>query len=154
MEDAEFRSYFREQQVSLQWLPLLRALAAELGSREEPETLRQLFSSIGQRLAGEAVNHLENLSTLAELQGGLNEFWFRMQWGWVRLSEGREQIEIVHHACPLAEAFTDEALGWTCGFLEGYYQAIFAQMGAADQMRVRLVGVSDDGLTLNFELGR
>jgi hypothetical protein len=153
MEDAEFRAYFREQQVSLQWLPLLRAMAAELGAQEDIELLRQLFLRIGQRLATESSDYYEGLSTLTVLEQGLNDFWSRMQWGWVRLVEGRSQIEIVHHASPLAEAFGDEALAWSAGVLEGYYQTVFGQLGAGGDLQIRLVGISDDGLTLHFEFG-
>lgn len=153
MEDADFRNYFREQQVSLQWLPFLRAMSAELEAQEEIDLLRQLFVRIGQRLATESASYYEGLATLPELERGLNDFWSRMQWGWVRLLEARSQIEIVHHAAPLAEAFGDESLRWSAGVLEGYYQTVFGQLGAGAELRIRLVGISDDGLTLHFEFG-
>lgn len=152
MTDAEFRRYFREQQVSLQWLPVLRALAAELESRESPEVLRSLFSAMGQRLASEAGAQLGDPDTLAELQQSLNDFWSQMNWGWVTLTEQAGSLEILHHAAPLAEAFGDEALVWSCGFLEGFYQATCQGLGAQASLSVQWVDMADEGSTLVFEL--
>ena len=152
MADAEFRRYFREQQVSLQWLPVLRALAAELESRESPEALRSLFSAMGQRLASEAGAQLGNPETLADLQQGLNDFWSQMNWGWVTLLEHSGSLEIRHHAAPLAEAFGDDSLVWSCGFLEGFYQTTLEALGAQAGMTVQWVDMADEGGTLVLEL--
>lgn len=152
MTDAEFRRYFREQQVSLQWLPVLRALAAELESRESPEVLRNLFSAMGRRLASEASTQLGSPDTLSELAQNLNDFWSQMNWGWVTLLEQSGSLEIQHHAAPLAEAFGDDSLVWSCGFLEGFYQTTLEALGAQASMSVQWVDMADEGSTLVFEL--
>lgn len=153
MIDAEFRAYFREQQVSLQWLPVLRALAAELEARESAETLRALFSAVGSQVAAEAVERLSQPDTLAALEQGLNDFWSLMHWGWVRLQDQGHTIGLAHCACPLVEAFGADSAIWSCGFLEGFYQTIFTRLGAVAELHVRWRELRDEDMTMTFDFG-
>jgi len=136
MPSANFENYFRSQQVSLQWLPVLRALALELSANADAAALRQLFSKVGERFAKDVQERFESVQTLAELEESLNEFWTQLNWGWVSLTEAKGAIEIDHQAAPLAEAFGDDQLVWTVGLLEGFYQSIFVVLGAGDTMKV------------------
>ena len=77
-----------------------------------------------------------------------------MNWGWVELTEVKGYIDIVHHAAPLAEAFGDEALEWSVGLLEGFYQTIFSVLGASDKMVARSIGEPSDGMELRLRFGR
>ncbi len=140
MSSDPFLTYFRTQQLSLQWLPVLRALAVELANGADSAGLRQLFFKVGERFAKDVEDRFESVQTLFELEDAINEFWSQLNWGWVHFTEVRGGIEIVHQASPLAEAFGDEHLGWSVGLLEGFYQALFSILGAGATMRVVAIG--------------
>ncbi len=136
MPSDNFNNYFRSQQVSLQWLPVLRALALELSASADTQGLRQLFCKVGERFAKDVEERFQEVQTLIELEEYLNEFWAQLNWGWVHFTEAKGAIEIEHQAVPLAEAFGDEALVWSVGLLEGFYQTVFSVLGAGDTMKV------------------
>ncbi|NCN69653.1 MAG: hypothetical protein GW907_00675 [Betaproteobacteria bacterium] len=153
MNNNNLENYFRNQQVSLQWLAVLRAMALELSASASPVELRLLFSKIGTRFANEVQEQFMNVNTLAELEEGLNVFWAQINWGWVNLTDAGDSIGITHQAAPLAEAFGDESLSWCVGLLEGFYHNIFSVLGASAAMQVRDTGESDAmTLRLRFEL--
>ncbi len=154
MENDNLQNYFRAQQVSLQWLPVLRALAAEMSANAEVKDLRQLFFRIGEHFADDAEDRFRGLQTLAQLEESLNEFWAQINWGWVDFTEVKGFIEITHYAAPLAEAFGEEALIWSIGLLEGFYQSLFKVLGASDMMVVQGVGESSRGLDIRLRFGR
>jgi hypothetical protein len=154
MENDNLKSYFRGQQVSLQWLPVLRALAQEMSAHAEPKDLRHLFFKIGEHFARETEERFEGIQTLAELEETLNDFWAQMNWGWVQFKEVKAHIDITHYAAPLAEAFGDEALNWSVGLLEGFYQSLFKVLGAGNTMAVQGVDESPDGMDIRLRFGR
>jgi hypothetical protein len=154
MTNKSLQDYFRGQQVSLQWLPVLRAMALEMSAYTEVRELRQLFFKIGVRFAKDAEDFYRNAKTLAQLEESINDFWTRINWGWVNFKESDEAIDIDHQASPLAEAFGDEALNWSIGLLEGFYQAVFDGLGAGDAMVVLSVEESSRGLGIHLRYGR
>lgn len=153
MAAENLQTYFRKQQVAVQWLSILRAMALEMPAYADPASLRQLFFSIGQRMARDAAAHFEQVQTIDEFEQALNDFWTRLNWGWVALSEIEDGIEIDHQAAPLAEAFGEDALEWSVGLLEGYYQTVFAVLGADEQMVVRSAGSDAGGMNLRLRFG-
>lgn len=146
--------YFRSQQVSLQWSPVLRAFAAELGNQGDVDTavLHQLFVNIGVRFAKDMGTQFQGVETLGELTEALNDFWNRTNWGWVEFTEGNGCIEIQHRYAPIAEAFGSETLGWSVGILEGFYQAVFHSFGLSEKMIARLITQQDDGSLVHLRL--
>jgi hypothetical protein len=154
MTNYSLQDYFRGQQVSLQWLPVLRAMASEMSSNIEVSQLRQLFFKIGVHFAKDAEDFFQNAKTLTQLEDGINDFWTRINWGWVNFTESDEAINITHHASPLAEAFGDDSFNWSIGLLEGFYQAVFDALGAGDTMVMRSVDESSDGLQVQLRYGR
>jgi hypothetical protein len=76
-----FQEYFRGQQVSLQWSPVLRAMALEMSAHIDARELRHLFFKIGERFAKDAENVFQGVQTLAQLEERLNDFWARINWG-------------------------------------------------------------------------
>lgn len=154
MANDTLQQYFRNQQVPLQWLPILRSMALEMASYADAKSLRQMFFNIGERFAKDAEDRFQDIETLDQLQQSLNDFWFRLNWGWVELTEVKGYIDIVHHAAPLAEAFGDEALEWSVGLLEGFYQTVFSVLGASDKMVARSIGEPSDGMELRLRFGR
>ncbi|MFM1981190.1 MAG: hypothetical protein RLZ68_2455 [Pseudomonadota bacterium] len=154
MEDMDLQTYFRGQQVAMQWHPFLLAMAAEMAEQSDDTVLRNLFAGIGRRFAADAEEFFSDVATLSELQECLNDFWGRMQWGWVRMHEESGFVEIVHNAAPLAEAFGDEFLVWSVGFLEGFYQSVFGALGASESMGVRAHEDQEDGMALRLRFGK
>jgi hypothetical protein len=146
--------YFRSQQVSLQWSPVLRAFAVELVAQggADIEVLHQLFIRIGMRFAGDMESQLQGVQTLAELTEALNDLWNRTNWGWVELTEASGCIEIEHRYAPIAEAFGVEMLAWSIGILEGFYQAVFRSFGLSEKMTARMVSQENDGFYVHLRL--
>ena len=153
MASNNLQNYFKGQQVSLQWSPVLRALAAEMVSHFEHNDLRRLFFKIGERFAKDTEGLFRDVQTIAQLEDSLNDFWFRTNWGWVELSEADGAIFITHQAAPLAEAFGDDALEWGIGLLEGFYQSIFNVLGAGEGLVVRSYGDMTDGMNICLRFG-
>ena len=153
MATNNLHNYFRGQQISLQWSPVLRALAAEMSSHSDPEDLRHLFFKIGGRFAKDIEGLFQDAQTIAQLEESLNYFWFRTNWGWVDLNEEDGCIYITHQATPLAEEFGDDALKWVIGLLEGFYQSVFSVLGASDDLVVRSSGELSDGMTIRLRFG-
>jgi len=153
MASDNLENYFRGQQVSLQWLPVLRAMASELSARTDATELRHTFFKIGERFAKETGDRFQGAQSLAQLEDRLNDFWSRIHWGWVNLNEIKGFIEITHQAAPLAEAFGDDAFEWSIGLLEGFYQNVFSALGASETMMVRGVGASSGGMDVQLRFG-
>lgn len=145
-------SYFRSQQVSLQWSPVLRALALELSAQADLDALRQLFIKTGMRYAQSMEPRFQGIKTLAELTDSLNDLWSQTNWGCVAFREASNHIEIEHRFAPLSEAFGDEMLNWSVGILEGFYQAVFVAFGADERMATQCVAQQDDGLCVQIHL--
>ena len=153
MASDRLANYLKSQQVPVQWLSVLRAIAAELGANADSAQLHPLFVQVGVRFAQDAQDVLHGVNTLDGLNSALNEFWGGVQWGWVELLETPAGIEIAHHAAPLAQAFGDESLPWSSGLLQGFYQSIFASLDSSGSMEVSSMGQSEDGLEIHFLFG-
>jgi Cellulose synthase subunit D len=145
-------SYFRSQQIPLQWSPILRAMAEELVANADTQALHQLFFNIGSRLAGSVKSQFADQNTLTDLNESLNSLWASMSWGFVELRETSTAIEIEHRFAPLAEAFGDDMLTWSVGLLEGFYQAVFRSFGASDKMATKYLLEKSDALNLHLRL--
>jgi hypothetical protein len=154
MSQNNFEQYFRAQQVSLQWLPVLRSLAMELERNASPEDLRDLFFKTGEKFSEAIGTRCENVSTLTQFQDTINEFWSQINWGWVEFTEANAVVEIHHQAAPLAEAFGDASLAWSVGLLEGFYESIFKILGASDEMHVTANLDESTAMCVRLDLGR
>ena len=154
MASDKLQNYFRGQQVSLQWLPVLRAMATELTAQNDTEALRHLFFKVGQRFAKDTTDLFEGVQSLTQLEERLNDFWTRINWGWVDLKDVKDYIEISHQAAPLNEAFGDDARVWSVGLLEGFYQSVFGLLGASETMTVRAEEDSSEAMDVLLRFGR
>lgn len=153
MTTVNLETYVRGQQISLQWLPVLRAMASELSEHSKPSDLKDLFFKIGWRFGMDTKHLFEGVQSLSQLEESLNDFWSRINWGWVKLNESKGHIDITHQAAPLSEAFGDEAIGWSVGLLEGFYQSIFSILGAGEAMVCRSVDGANVGMTVQLRFG-
>lgn len=154
MDNSATATYFREQQMSLQWLPFLRALSDELLEQTDEASLRSLMFKVGQRFAQNARESFEGINTLSDLASALNDFFGRINWGCLELAEVPNAIMVTHFAPPLAEAFGDEALPWSVGVLEGFYQEIFMLLGANSAMTVAVQLEDSEPMALRFRFGK
>lgn len=145
-------SYFRSQQVSLQWSLVLRALGGVLRERsgDDVPALRELFRTVGVRLSAELGEQLSGIQTLDELADTFNALWAELNWGLVELREESGAIVIEHHFAPLAEAFGVEQLEWSVGLLEGFYSEGFSRAGGGESFTARYSKQDEDGLRLTL----
>ncbi len=128
--------YFRSQQVSLQWAPVLRALAVQALKQLDARAAEQLFAATGAQMAQDLAAEFEGINQLTELTAALNEVWAHMNWGWVDLADSPNGIKINHHYPPTISAFgtANQVLGDR--LLAGFYEGVFRQQGASERMRV------------------
>ncbi len=151
MTAENLKKYIVKQQISIQWGPVLSAMAAEMSEVSEKSDLRDFFFRIGERFASKEKNKFKNVETLSELENSLNSYWTSINWGWVELEEKDGTIDITHNCSPIAEAFGNSELSWTVGLLEGFYQTLFFEFGANDEMKINCIGESADGLDLHLK---
>lgn len=154
MIDNSLQAYFRQHQVSPQWLTVLRAMAQVLPATLDEASLKAIFFQIGEQLAGGAEARFASIETLTDLELQLNAHWSELNWGWVALAELDDAIAIAHHASPLAEAFGDAALPWAAGLLEGYYQTVFKVLGAGESMKVQMVDGPATDMQVHLRFGQ
>lgn len=149
----ELISYFRGQQVPLQWYGVLRAMACVWPGEIGPADLRRMMFRVGQQFAQDTQSMFEGSQSLASLQDALNDFWTRVNWGCVQLSETEGAITIAHRWAPLAEAFGDESLDWSVGLLEGYYQSVFGLLGADPSMGIQTQETQAQDMDVQLRFG-
>jgi hypothetical protein len=154
MTTENFKNYVKAQRIPLQWEMVLRAMASEMSSVSDAPDLRDFFFRIGERFASEAGNRFQGVETLEALEESLNAFWAEMTWGWVELIEEDGGIDINHQCAPLAQAFGDEALSWSVGLLEGFYQTLFNEFGANEDMTMSCVAASPDGMDIQLRFAQ
>ena len=131
---------------------LLLPIFRELEQRAEPGTLRAWCHLFGKVWAADAADQFPAAQDLAALNELVNKFWSASRWGWAQLSEVEGALHVTHHGAPIADDKAAPHLHWSCGLLEGFYEAIFKQLGADDSMKVRIEGASDDHFALTLRL--
>ena len=152
--DAELEDCFRAQQLSAQWAFALPALAEAMAGSAAERELKALFRQAGRSMGEAAVDAMAEVDTISDLEASLNAFWHVRRWGRVTLGERKGHMEIVHYAAPLAAAFGEASLVWTCGLLEGFYEAVLHALGAGDGLAVVAESSDAEGLVLRFRFGR
>jgi hypothetical protein len=152
--DAKLESCFRAQQVSPLWAFVRPALAEVMAGSAGHAELKALFRRAGATMGEEAIEGLPEIETVSELESALNDFWLTRRWGQVAFGERKGYMEIVHHVAPLAEAFGEASLPWTCGILEGFYEAILHALGAGDDLAVVADSSDAGGLVMRFRFSR
>jgi predicted hydrocarbon binding protein len=154
MTTENFKNYVKAQKINPQWAKVLRAMASEMSSVSEVPDLRDFFYRIGEQFAATTGETFAGVETLDDLESSLNSFWVDMTWGWVELVEDDEGINIAHQCSPLAQAFGEDALSWSVGFLEGFYHTLFTEFGASDDMVMNCVSASLDGMDIRLRFSQ
>jgi hypothetical protein len=151
-DDLMSLRYYAQQQCSRQWTPLIASLFGELDEKVEQNEADQFLTALGARMA--KMLPLPPCETLFELEGAINAVFAAIDWGWVRLSERRQFIEILHGAYP--QVPQDEARrSWLVPVLEGVFTDWLTGQGGAEAHVARVtVAAKAPGAPLIFRYGR
>jgi len=129
--------YLMARGAEAQWRDFLRAMAAELSIQLSPAELRRTFHNMGRRMA--QASPLDAL-TLPSFEQRANDWLLERGWGWLRIDDGDEWLDLMHACGPLRAAFGDDAMRWTSALFEGLYAGWLRQAGAGEDLEVRQIG--------------
>lgn len=157
MSDVEQQSlsYFMSRPAEGRWAGLLRALADELSSQMPAAEIRAFFVVLGRRWARAMPLSIADRrgSGLKDFERAANVALAACDWGWVRVHDLNNVLELEHACAPLRSAFGAEALPWSAGLLEGLYAGWMQALGADDGLILRQVGGAEGTAdTLRFRL--
>jgi hypothetical protein len=144
--------YYARQQCSRQWVHFMAAMFAEFEERVAPAEADQFLEALGASMA--RLLPLRRCESLEELQDDINSVLEGIDWGWMRISESGNYIEIVHGAYPVVPQ--DEARrSWLVPILEGLYSGWLGEQGGDPTFAARAVGPLGANRTpLRFQYGR
>lgn len=143
--------YFLAQPVDARWAGLLGVLAEELASQMPAPEIKAFFAVLGRRWARRMP--LSGGSDLKEFEKAANVAFASCHWGWLRIRDLSNCIELQHSCSPLRSAFGPEAMSWAPGLLEGLYDEWLRVQGAGRDLVLRQVGrVEGPADTLRFRL--
>ena len=143
--------YLMGERLSIQWRGFLRAFSAEINSQLTPVEFKELMRSMGTRM-GESITIGEH-DTVDALEAEINRHLKEIRWGYIRLSDAGNQLNIKHYLCPLASDLGLEPQV-AAGFLEGMFEHWFHAAGAQPDLVVRQIVESSSLTALEFQLGR
>lgn len=144
--------YYARQQCSRQWVHFMAAMFAEFEERVDPAEADQFLEALGQKMARLLL--LRKCASLEELEDDINSVLEGIDWGWMRLREVDNFIEITHGAYPLVPQDEDRR-AWLVPILEGLYGGWLAEQGGDPGFTARLVGTpKGSGTPLTFRYGR
>jgi len=146
-------NYFLSRPTEGRWAGLLRALAEELAAQMSAAEIRAFFAILGRRWARSMP--LPKGGGLADFEQAANAVFSRADWGWVRIRDLGNSVEIQHSCSPLRGAFGLDAMEWASGLLEGVYEEWLREQGAERDLALRQVGRAEGAAdTLRFRLAK
>lgn len=144
-------AYLARRGVSSQWRTFLRALVETLDGHLDAEGRASLMRAVGSRMAD--ANPLPHCSTLAEMEGRVNDVLASLEWGYVEFAvdTGERRLIVSHYAAPALGAGSDADGSWIGAVLEGLYGTWFAgQPGADPALRPVLAAYAPGSATLHY----
>lgn len=138
---------------TVQWAPLLQALALELDCQLDLDSIRTLMRQLGSRIAQSMP--LPQLDTLDELAQAMNQHWHTLGWGEVSLHDAGQALQLQHRHAPFTAVFGLAAQAWADAILEGVYAVWLHSAGAPEALVLRHLHDADsasDSATLHFAL--
>lgn len=118
--------------------PLLRALISEV-TQSLPDELRAAAAvRVGTRLA--ALEPLAHGDSLVALEQAMGDWLARQGWGWVRLRDRGDWLEIEHRCHPLRPVLGDQAAVWAASLLGGLLLGWLRDGGADASLQLRSLG--------------
>lgn len=144
--------YYARQQCSRQWVHFVAAMFAEFEERVDLHEADQFLEAIGLKMA--RLLPLRHCDSLEELEDDINSVLEGIDWGWMRVRESGNFIEITHGAFPLVPQ-DENRRSWLVPILEGLYSGWLREQGGDPLFVARLVGrPQGTGTLLTFHYGR
>jgi hypothetical protein len=130
----------------------MAAMFAEFEERVDPAEANQFLEALGRKMA--RLLPLRRCTNLAELEDDANSVLEGIDWGWMRLRETDNFIEISHGAYPLVPQ-DENRRSWLVPILEGLYGGWLGEQGGEPSFTARLFGrLQGNGALLTFRYGR
>ena len=130
----------------------MAAMFSEFEERVDPGEADQFLEVLGLKMA--RLLPLRRCASLEELEEDINSVLEGIDWGWMRIREAGNFIEITHGAYPLVPQ-DENRRSWMVPILEGLYTGWLAEQGGDPSFAARLVGQPrGTGALLTFRYGR
>jgi hypothetical protein len=143
-------SYYARQQCSRQWIHFIAAMFSAFEDRVDPAEADQFLEALGLKMA--QLLPLRRCENLEELEADINAVLEGIDWGWMRLREAGQFIEITHGAFPLVPQ-DESRRSWLVPILQGLYGGWLGEQGGDPSFAARLADQSR-GALLTFRYGR
>jgi hypothetical protein len=144
--------YYARQQCSRQWVHFMAAMFAEFEERVDPAEADHFLEALGFKMA--KLLPLRKCRSLEELEDDINNVLEGIDWGWMRIGETGNFIEITHGAYPLIPQ-DENRRTWLVPILEGLYGGWLSEQGGDPSFSARLAGQPNgNGGLLTFHYGR
>jgi hypothetical protein len=143
-------SYYARQQCSRQWVHFMAAMFSAFEDRVEPAEADQFLEALGAKMA--QLLPLRRCENLEELEADINAVLEGIDWGWMRLGEAGQFIEITHGAFPLVPQ-DESRRSWLVPILQGLYGGWLGEQGGDPSFAARLAN-QGRGTLLTFRYGR
>lgn len=151
-EEALSLHYYARQQCSRQWVHFMAAMFAEFEERVDPAEADQFLEALGRKMA--RLLPLRQCADLDELEEDINNVLESIDWGWMRLREANNFIEITHGAYPPVPQDGNRR-PWLAPILEGLYGGWLGGQGGDASFTARLSRQANGhGAPLMFRYGR
>jgi hypothetical protein len=150
-EEQTSLHYYARQQCSRQWVHFIAAMFAEFEDRVDPSEANQFLEALGLKMA--KLLPLKHCASLEELEEDINNVLEGIDWGWMRIRESANFIEITHGAYPLVPQDEDRR-SWMVPILEGLYAGWLGDQGGDPTFTARLAAQpKGNGALLTFHYG-
>jgi hypothetical protein len=153
-QDQEVLSlnYYARQQCSRQWVHFMAAMFAEFEERVDATEADQFLMALGAKMA--RLLPLRRCESLEELEEDINSVLEGIDWGWMRLREADNFIEITHGAYPVIPQ-DESRRSWMVPVLEGLYGGWLGEQGGDPSLTARLSArMGGTGGAMIFHYGR
>lgn len=127
--------YFTRRHCAPQWRAFVSELVGEFYDQVEVELAESFFRRLGGRMAKDLP--LGAASSLEDLEKRINLRLDQIDWGWVRLRETDQAIEVAHGAYPVVAPAGDAPDSWIVQVLEGLYTEWLNAIGGDDTLSAR-----------------
>jgi len=130
------------------------ALAGVLATQLSPEELRAVFYAAGTKIAESFA--LEQVETVGDFEAKASQALLQRDWGWIKLEERLESLDIWLHDGPLQAWFGASNVVWSGAIFEGLLASWLLALGAGEGLELRQVASDADAeeAAILFRLSR
>ena len=148
-DEIELLRHLAIERIAPQWADFLMLLGSELGLQLSPQELRQFLTRLGSQFAESLP--LGPCADITDLESAINRVWSSRQWGFAKVSDLGQHLQVTHLACPLPAALQLDA-EVAGGFLEGAYGVWLRAAGAPPELTLRQQPSTGLHMQMVFEL--